>query len=412
MGCKRGNSTRRCIHYSYTKTIGLIIMLFYSTSIYAQREDEVVKALVRAGFENVSRGVIGDTEVITFENSVWKADGEGVAKAISIIEKYAQIPGMIRRVVVLQLGVPQISLELPALPTINQDTVSLHNWHATYDLGKIRKQYPVLEMNNRSNWKVYLVVYPEFALRNQKYRKIYDILVNLSPAIEISPMKGMKLTGQVIIPVFNEYGPEYEQVRPGFVTISQQFRVTNNFINLTAGIFNQKRWGFDLQVFHPFVKEGWLSNFALQGRIGLTGSSYFWNWNWHYGPTKLVTWNLGGSYFNAMFNVLCEVKVEKFLAGDFGVRADMTRHFKRVSVGFYVMKNNRGNLDGGFHFAIALPPMGLKRGKWFRVNSARYFDFQYRAAGLFYNGKSYETKPGENKAIDNFNPKYIKSQLN
>ena len=105
------------------------------------------------------------------------------------------------------------------------------------------------------------------------------------------------------------------------------------------------------------------------------------------------------------------MKAIKFLAGDYGVRADMTRHFKRASVGFYIMKNNRGNIDGGFHFAIALPPMGQKRRKGFRVMPARYFDLEYKAAGLFFNGKSYETRPGENKAIDNFNPKYIESQL-
>lgn len=283
MGCKRGNSTRRCIHYSYMKTIGLIMMLFYSTGVFAQEEDEVVKALVNAGFENVSRVVLGSEEIITFENTVWKADGEGVAKAVAIIEQYPQVPGLIRRVVVLQLGIPQVSLVLPAVATIERDSVARGNWYTTYDLGAAWKQRPVMNMKNRSNWKVDVVFYPEFALRNQKYHKIYDFLINISPAIEISPMKGMKLTGQVIIPVFNEYGSRYKQVRPGFLTVAQRFRVANNFIDLTAGVFNQWRWGVDLHVYRPFVKEGWLSNFALQGRIGLTGSSYFSDWNWHYG---------------------------------------------------------------------------------------------------------------------------------
>lgn len=389
--------------------IGLVLTIFCSTGANAQQEDDVVKALIDAGFENVSRVISGSEEIITFENSVWKADGEGIDKAIDLIGKCPSLPGKTRRVVVLQQGIPQISLLLSASAPVGSVKP---DWLSTYGLGDTWKAVKNASRKNRSNWKVDLVFYPQFAFRNQKYRRIYDILLNISPALEISPVRGMKITGQVIIPVFNQYGARYEQTRLGFFTLEQHFRVLNNFVDLTAGIFNQDRWGFDLHLFRPVMTEGWLSNFALEGRIGLTGSSYFYHWNWHYGAAKLVTWNVGGSYFNAMFNVLCEVKAVKFLAGDYGVRADMTRHFKRASVGFYIMKNNRGNVDGGFHFAIALPPMGQKRRKGIRVMPARYFDLEYKAAGLFFNGKSYETKPGENKAINNFNPKYIKSQLN
>lgn len=70
----------------------------------------------------------------------------------------------------------------------------------------------------------------------------------------------------------------------------------------------------------------------------------------------------------------------EILAGDIGVRADMTRHFKRTSIGFYVMKNDRDNVDGGFHFSILIPPMKLKRGRHIRVAPAKYFNLEYKAA--------------------------------
>jgi len=392
------------------RIMGLMLLVLCPVLVHAQN-DEVVKALTDAGFENVSRSVSATEEIITFENSVWKADGEGIREAIDIIGRFPAIAGKTRRVIVLQLGIPQVSLLSPALFSGMSSEIVNSGWLPTYRVEDSWKTVKNISRSNSSRWKVDLVFYPHFALRNQKYHKVYDVLLNLSPALEISPVRGMKITGQVIIPVINQYGAKYEQIRPGFFTLEQHFRLWNNFVGLTAGIFNQDRWGLDLHLFRPVATEGWLSNFSLEGRIGLTGSSYFYHWNWHYGPMKLVTWNVGGSYFNAMFNVLCEVKAIKFLAGDYGVRADMTRHFKRTSVGFYVMKNNRGNVDGGFHVAIALPPMRQKRGKCFRVMPARYFDLEYKAAGLFYNGKSYETRPGENKAINNFNPKFIKSQL-
>lgn len=412
MGCKRVNSTRRCIHYSYMKTIGLILMLFYSTGVFAQEEDEVVKALVKAGFENVSRVVLGSEEIITFENTVWKADGTGVSNAIDIVNKFPQIIGKIRKIIVLSNNIPQISLSLPARTEISgNQIINAEDWYVSYDLDNSWKQINREEVKNSSLWKADLVFYPQFAFRNQKYHKMYDILFNISPAIEISPLRGMRITGQIIIPVFNEYGELYKEVRPGVVAVEQQFRWENCFFRLSAGNFTNNRWGADLHLFRPFTREGWLSRFALEGRVGLTGSSYFYNWNWNYGNLRTVTWNVGGSYYNARFNVQCDVKVEQFVAKDIGVRADMTRHFKNASVGFYVMKNDHGNLDGGFHFAFVIPPMKQKRRKYVRIMPARYFELEYTAAGLFYNGKFYYTSPRENKAIDNFNPYYIKSQL-
>ena len=92
------------------------------------------------------------------------------------------------------------------------------------------------------------------------------------------------------------------------------------------------------------------------------------------------------------------VSYTHLLAGDIGVRADMTRHFRRTSIGFYIMKNDYDNLDGGFHFSILIPPMKYKR-KRVRVTPAKYFNMEYKAAGLFYNGKSYKTNPGQNKDV-------------
>ena len=363
----------------------------------------MVNALVNAGYENVSREIGETEEVIMFENTLWRANGDGIREAIKLIELYPVTPGKGRRVVVLRNKVPQVSLLL------SPGEAAGIGWNVSYELGDSWKKVHDKKLANNSRWKADLVFYPQFSLRNQKFHKIYDVLFNIAPALEIVPFRGTKITGQVIIPVFNEFGGLYDDVRPGYITMQQNFRVENVFLQATVGNFNQNRWGMDLSFFRPFTK-GWLQYFAIKGGVGLTGSSYFIDWNWHYGPTKLFTWNVGGSYYNPQYNVLCEVRVEKFLAGDIGVRADMTRHFKRASIGFYVMKNDYDNLDGGFHFSILIPPMKYKR-KRVRVTPAKYFNMEYKAAGLFFNGKSYKTNPGQNKAEENFNPYYIKSQI-
>lgn len=400
------NGIKKSIYNVFYKTSGVCFILFCTIDfLYAQEKDDVVSALVNAGYENVSRE-IGDTEeIIMLENSLWRANGEGVREAIKIIELFPLTPGMGRRVVVLRNKVPQLSLLLHP----GESASGITDWKVSYELGNSWKKTSEKNFANNSRWKADLVFYPQVSLRNQKFHKIYDVLINIAPALEITPFRGTKITGQLIIPVFNEFGGLYDDVRPGYITVQQNFRVENVFLQATVGNFNQNRWGMDLSFFRPFTK-GWLQHFAVKGGVGLTGSSYFVDWNWHYGPTKLCTWNVGGSYYNPQYNVLCEVRVEKFLAGDIGVRADMTRHFRRTSIGFYIMKNDYDNLDGGFHFSILIPPMKYKR-KRVRVTPAKYFNMEYKAAGLFYNGKSYKTNPGQNKAEENFNPYYIKSQL-
>ena len=56
-------------------------------------------------------------------------------------------------------------------------------------------------------FKVDVVVYPEVSLKNLVITQVYQVLFNLSPAVEVSFWKGMKLTAQVIFPVYNDgYG--------------------------------------------------------------------------------------------------------------------------------------------------------------------------------------------------------------
>ena len=104
------------------------------------------------------------------------------------------------RIVVLDNNIPQISL----IYTANPDSLKAapgsyaarSAWDATYDLGdswdKVKKEYRM----NSSLFKVDVVVYPELYLKNLIITQIYQVLFNLSPAIEVSFWNGMKLTAR------------------------------------------------------------------------------------------------------------------------------------------------------------------------------------------------------------------------
>lgn len=100
-------------------------------------------------------------------------------------------------------------------------------------------------MKNSSLFKVDVLVYPQLAFRNLLLTQIYQVLFDLSPAVEVSLWKGMKLTGQLKIPVYNDgYGSYEDKIHPGHLTISQRFRLPYNvFGKVTMGYFNADRYG-------------------------------------------------------------------------------------------------------------------------------------------------------------------------
>ena len=81
------------------------------------------------------------------------------------------------------------------------------DWNVSYELGDTWKNARKIKLKNSSLFKIDILVYPEFSFKNVIITQIYQILFDLSPAIEISLWKGMKATAQVKIPVYNDgYG--------------------------------------------------------------------------------------------------------------------------------------------------------------------------------------------------------------
>ena len=62
----------------------------------------------------------------------------------------------------------------------------------------------------------------------------------------------MKLTAQVVVPVYNDgYGTLAGKTHPGFLTLQQTVRLPyNTWFTGTVGTFNAGRYGADLKLFH------------------------------------------------------------------------------------------------------------------------------------------------------------------
>ena len=377
-----------------------------------QTGEETVNTLVGMGFENVGWHENDKERVYVMENTAYRLNGVGISKAVDVVQRMGLPEKKPCRLIILDNNVPQISLYYQPVISDSIQEVQRQDWKVSYDLGDNWRKIAKSKKLNSSLFKVDIVVYPELYLKNLVISQIYQVLFNLSPAIEVSLWKGMKLTAQMILPIYNDgYATLYKKVRPGFVELSQCVRLPyNTFVQLAIGNFNSDRYGLDLQMTHHLI---WDERFTIEGRIGYTGTGYWNGFTMHYGTKRHLTWSIGGSFYWPRYNTEVSVKAEQYLLGEKGVRIDCIRHFRYASIGFYAMKADGVKANGGFRFQIALPPYKYKRKGYIpRITTSDNFGMAYNAGNEQYYYKGYKATPYENIMQQNsFNPYFIKSEL-
>ena len=334
-------------------------------------------SLVKMGFENVRWTDTPEERVYVVENSAYKIQALGIRKAVDIIQSMGLPKDKSCKLIVTNYNIPQVSLTYQPLAG-DTTVVSGEDWKVSYDIGdswdKVKKE----KKKNSSLFKVDIMVYPQLSYMNMIITQIYQVLFDLSPAIEVSLWPGSKLTGQIKIPVYNDgYGILEDKVHPGHITLSQRFRLPYNIYGkATIGYFNADRWGSDLSLFYPFKDE----RFSIEARIGYVGIGYWNGFKLHYDTKMTTTWTIGGNFYWPRYNTQFSLKGERYLLGEKGIKFEMIRHFRYASIGFYAMKAEHANSNGGFRFQVALPFYKNKRHKYIpRVNFSNNMGIIYNA---------------------------------
>ena len=391
------------------RCIAIFLFCLLSSKGMSQTGEETVNTLVGMGFENVGWHEDDKERVYVMENTAYRLNGVGIGKAIDVVQRMGLPQNKPCRLIFLDNNVPQISLYYQPTVADRISEVDRKDWEVSYDLGKNWRKQVKGKKKNSSLFKVDITIYPELSLKNLVITQIYQVLFNLSPAIEVSLWKGMKLTAQMVIPIYNDgYGPWAGKIHPGMVTLSQSFRLPyRTFARASIGLFNADRYGVDLAVTHHLKDE----RFSLEGRIGCTGTGSWQKFEYHYGTHQRVTWSLGGSFYWPKYNTQVSLKAEQYLLGEIGGRIDLIRHFRYCSIGFYAMKAQGALKNGGFRFQVALPPYKYKR-KNVRVLPSDNWGMSYNAGNERYYYKGYKASPNDNIMQQNqFNPYFIKSEL-
>jgi hypothetical protein len=244
---------------------------------------------------------------------------------------------------------------------------------ATYESGSSDMLYRTNPANN-SFRKIDLFINPDINARLGNYDDPYKWQINIIPEISTFPLKGMKASAEIIIPLENEWGEEGEDVRPGKVMLNQTWRFPHQiFSSFSSGYFEPNRYGFSIELL-KFLFNGDLS---ISAKADYTGFLIFFDKHWYYSDLNNWTYLLSCAYQFSPLDFSVSLSQGRFLMGDAGWRADVVRSFGEIDVGFFAIKTSAEKL-GGLSFSLPIFPMRRLAPRRIRVNPPLYFGRTYR----------------------------------
>lgn len=385
--------------------IWMLLLWLPGVHAWAQQDTlAVIRRLVDLGFENVRMKDAAGERIYTLEDNTYKLTADGIAIALACIQQVGLNPDKPNKVIVTQQDVPQLAVVY--LPQVE-------DWYATYDVGTswdvVRKE----RKWNTSKYRINLLLYPQLSFENLVVTQIYYVLLTLNPTVEVSLWPGAKFTAQLKVPLYNDgYGPTEGKVHPGFVTLSQRFRLPWYEIRgkVTAGLFNADRYGVDVQLNAPMPDP----RFTVEARAGLVGIGYWNGMKLHYDVDLDKVYSLGGGFYWPAYNTQFKLTAQKWLLGDKGLRFDMISHFRHFSLGLYAMKatDSAASANFGFRFQLALPPYTRKKVREnLFIGTSRNMGMIYNAGNERYYYKEYKAEASDNiMEANGLNPLYLQRE--
>lgn len=399
------SSFRRVLKYFRICCLFCFAMLIELQPALCQKiKEDLLREMAKEGYKNIRIKRTNKLWVIGFDDYAFRWDVEGINHLMELLSNKVAVNDSIHLILSLN-DIPQISVK-----ALLQEQLDGKYWSGIEVSRAEQASWKSIRQEAKeapSTWKFDIIPYPQFALRNTKFHQLYEIQLNIAPAIIFSPWKGNQIIAQCIFPIHNDLEREGDFIRPGYLVMQQHFRPFERWtVNAAIGHFNNDRYGGHLQVEHYFKHPA----FSASAEMQYTGYMAFYKDYYLSSPIGRLTWKVAAQYFWSKYNLRFDLAYQKYIFTDEGPRFDVTRYFRDTSIGFYATLIN-DKLNGGFHFAIPIGPG--KRSKQRRINFRlpAYFDWEYNARTDFRNGSYIETSPDQNRSKDYLNPLYIQTQL-
>ena len=241
----------------------------------------------------------------------------------------------------------------------------------------------------------------DFNFRDINYKTQYELLIRLTPGFKWNMGNHWQLSGQVMIPIVNQYDSRYSYVFPNIFNISKEMRIGPLYLKPSVGIFSQQHFGMDLKAFLPMCD--W---FAFEAQGGLVGSFMIKPEFWIY-PLNCFVGTIGGDFYLQQWNTQFRGVVGKYLNKDIGCEVEAMRHYNHTTVSVYGRWNNKNGFDSGFRFVIALPPYHRNH-RMVNFRPASNFRLSYSVMYHQYTNRMYRTDPEENERDGWFSRDFLK----
>ena len=390
------------------------IFLLHAQTGTSDYSESIGRVVAQKGYENIRVTYRNDTIFLGLENRVWRWESRAVAEIFKLV-----MPGVDTNAVV-SLTLLRTGIQLTTVIVSRKQYDNLLNGRMSAEVFAdsvvaqssdrgYRATVGHLKSTNRSFNKFDVIFIPQLLVQFGNFHHPLEIQFNVAPEVEITFLKGMSLTAQVIFPIYNNLIGDRQgnTIRPGLVVLSQTFRLPYQFFSsVSAGHFTRDRYGLSGEI----VKLLFNGKMSVDATLGYTGQVQLLEGMFTYTPINVVTWFCNASWRFARYDLTIRAGYGGFIGRDQGFRVDVERQFNEVSIGFFAMRTG-GVVNGGFNFTVPLPPRRYGTKNHIRVRPASYAPWEYRAKGLPSYGRSFTTGSGTGELLFNMNPDYIRTQL-
>ncbi|MBO7616400.1 MAG: hypothetical protein J6T22_04250 [Bacteroidales bacterium] len=230
----------------------------------------------------------------------------------------------------------------------------------------------------------------DFNFRDINFNTQYEYLIRLTPGFKWNMGNHWQLSGQVLLPIINQYGENNKYVQLNILDLSKELRLGNLYLKASTGIFSMNSYGVDLKAFLPLCK--W---FAFEGQAGCVGTMIL-NPVWSINSMNRFVGTIGGDFYLSKWNTQFRGVIGRYYFQDFGCEVEAMRHFNHTTVSVYSRWSKLEGFDGGFRFVIALPPYQRKH-RMVNFRPASNFRMSYTVMYHNFSNRMYRTDPEENE---------------
>lgn len=375
------------------------------TSIYARE-------LVKKGFEQVRVAQSGDTLFVGIENRAYRWEPRGVAEVLALLMPLLGDSATLS-LTCLKSGIPLVTVVVTKqqyLGLVNHKTdvrAFASSIKSMMSVSQYQEGIGRQKALNSAFLNPDITISPLLRLQLGNFDHPLEMQFNIVPGVSMTLVKGMTLSAQVILPIYNNLNAEGGYIRPGIISLSQVFRLPYNFFaTVTAGYFTRERYGL----------AGQLRTYFFNGKVSVGASAAYTSGagyngeTWIYNRPKRITWSCDATWRWSKQDLTVKASAGRFIAQDFGWRVDVSRQFGEVSIGFFAMLSG-GISNGGFNFIVPLPPRKYSTKHRVRVRPGSYVPWEYRAKGLPPQGRTFSTGGSIEEMFYYMNADYVRNYV-